>query len=90
MSDFNETIPTIFINNFETEPTLPQFTDQTTEATISKFGSVVLYSIKTKMRNIKSVLIKALIYRKNLKKTCSLFACILKICLVLIHSRQIF
>ena len=37
------------------------FTDQTAEATISKFGSGLLYSIRVKMGIIKRVLIKALI-----------------------------
>ena len=49
------------INNLKTEPPLRHFTDQTTEATISKFGSGVLYSIRMKMGIIKSVLIKAFI-----------------------------
>ena len=49
----------IYINRLETEPPLRQFTDQTTEATISKFGSGMLYtSIRMKMGIIKSVLIK--------------------------------
>ena len=37
---------------------LCHFTDQTLEATNSKFGLRVLYSIRTKMEIIKSVLIK--------------------------------
>ena len=48
----------IYINNLETEPPLRHFTDQTTEATISKFGPCVLYSIRMKMEIIKSVLIR--------------------------------
>ena len=51
----------IYINNLETEPPLRHFTDQTTEATISKFGFDVLYSIRMKIGIIKSVLIKAFI-----------------------------
>ena len=51
----------ICINNLETERPLRHFTDQPTEATISKFGSSVLYSIRTKMGIIKSGLIKAYI-----------------------------
>ena len=51
----------IYINNLETEPPLRHLTDQTTEATISKFGSGVLYSIRMKMGIIKGVLIKAFI-----------------------------
>ena len=48
-----------YINNLETERPLPRFTDQTTEATISKFGSGVLYSIRMKIGIIKNVMIKA-------------------------------
>ena len=51
----------VYIKNFETEPPLRHFTDKTTEATISKFGSGVLYSIRMKVGIIKSVLIKAFI-----------------------------
>ena len=40
------------------------FTDQTTEPTISKFGSSVLYSIRMKMGIIESVLIIAFIKKK--------------------------
>ena len=42
------------------------FTDQTTEATISKFVSSVLYSIRRKMGIIKSVFNTALIKKKKL------------------------
>ena len=48
-----------YIDNLETERPLPRFTDQTTEATISKFGSGVLYSIRMKIGIIKNVMIKA-------------------------------
>ena len=44
---------------------LRRLTDQTTEATISKVGLSVLYSIKTKMRIIKSVLIKGFLFKKK-------------------------
>ena len=78
----------IYINNLETDPPLRHFTDQTTEATISKFGPCVLYSIRMKMEIIKSVLIRGFFYRNK-----TLFflyqPCILKICFVLIHSRQV-
>ena len=58
-------------------------TDQTTEATISKFGSGVLYSIRMKMGIIKSVLIKGFILKKNF----FLYQlCILKIGFVLIKG----
>ena len=40
------------------------FTDQTTEATIFKFGSGVLHSFRMKMGSIKSVLIKVFIKKK--------------------------
>ena len=62
------------INNLETEPPLRHFIDQTTEATISKFGSGVLYSIRMKMGIIKSVLIKGFILKKNEKNFFSLSA----------------
>ena len=42
------------------------FTDQTTEAKLSKFDLVVLYSIRAKMGIIKSIYIKAFI-KKNKK-----------------------
>ena len=44
------------------------FTDKTTEATISKFGSGVLYGMRMKVGIIKSVLIKAFILQKKFKK----------------------
>ena len=55
----------IYINNLATEPPLLHFTDQTTEATISKFGSDVLYSIRMKMGITKSVLIKGFFFIKK-------------------------
>ena len=51
----------IYINNLETEPPLRHFTGQNTEATISKCGSSVLYSIRMKMGIIRSVLLQAFI-----------------------------
>ena len=66
----------IYINNLETEPSLRHFTDQTTEATISKFGSGVLYSIGMEVGIIKSVLIKGFMKKKSFF-LCQL--CILKI-----------
>ena len=57
-------IKKIYINHLKTKRPLRYFTDQTTEATISKFGSGVLYSIRIKIGIIKSVLIKNLIKKK--------------------------
>ena len=58
----------IYIYHLETEPSLRHFTDQTAEATISKLGSGVLYSIRLKMWIIKSVWMKAFIKKKIKKK----------------------
>ena len=52
------------MNNLDTERPLRHFTDQTTEGTISKLGSSVLFRIRMKMEIIKSVLIKAFIRKK--------------------------
>ena len=50
-----------YVNNVETEPPLRHFTDQTTEATILKYGSGVLFSIRLTMEIIESVLINAFV-----------------------------
>ena len=66
---------------------LCHFTDQTTEVAISKFGSVVLNSIRMKTGIIQSVLILA--FHKEKKETFLLHqVCILNICF-LIYSRRI-
>ena len=54
----------IINNNLETERPLRHFTDQPTEATISKCGSIVLYSIRMKMEIIKRVLINAFYFTR--------------------------
>ena len=55
----------IYINKFENCTPLCHFTNQTAQATLSKFGLGVLYSIAMKMGIIKNVLIKAFIIKKN-------------------------
>ena len=55
----------MYNNNLENEPPLRHITHQTKEATISKFGSDVLYSIRMKMGIIKSVLIKTFFFNKK-------------------------
>ena len=45
----------IYIDNLKTEPPVRHFKDQITEATNSKFGSDVLYSIRMKMGIIKKM-----------------------------------